>query len=104
MRQTQPMTFGGDGTCEPKPGKACWDQHSVVLELTNEWRQYAFRWSDLKQSGGGKQVELDPKEITSLVVRTATIPAPSWEIWLDQIGFFKGQPPPSPFDNSRQEH
>jgi hypothetical protein len=97
-RQTQPINFGGDGTCEPRPGTACWDQPSVAIELTHDWQQYAIRWSDLKQSGWGKQIEFDPKLITSLVVSTSTIPADFREIWIDQVGFFKGQPPPSPFD------
>jgi len=103
-RQTQPLNFGGDGTCEPQPKMACWDQPSVAIELTRDWQQYAVRWSDLKQAGWGKQVEFDPKQITSLVVSTSTIPADLREIWVDQVGFFKGQPPPSPFGDHGQNH
>jgi hypothetical protein len=103
-RQTQPMNFGGDGTCGSEPGMACWDQPSAGIDLTRDWQQYAFRWSDLKQSGWGRQIEFDPTQITSLIVSTTTIPADFREIWIDQVGFFKGQPPPSPYAASSEPH
>jgi hypothetical protein len=98
-RQTQPREYGGDGTCDDEVPPKCWDQPSAAIELGSDWKQYALRWADLKQSGWGKEVAFDPKQLTSLVLSTSTIPAAFREIWIDQVGFFKGDPPPSPFSN-----
>jgi hypothetical protein len=96
-RQTQPFDYGGDGSCEAKKLGSCWDQYSVAIQLTSQWRQYAFTWAELGQMGWGTTMPFDLKQITSLSLSAPPTPTTERELWLDQIGFFKGSPPNSPF-------
>ncbi len=99
-RQTEPLSFGGDGSCEPH----CWDTHSVYVELTPVWKQYSAYWTDLRQRGfGEKPVPFDAKQIAAIHLSTSATPRNFREIWIDQVAFFKGAAPPSPFpDESRR--
>ncbi|HWZ91267.1 MAG TPA: hypothetical protein VNW92_20540, partial [Polyangiaceae bacterium] len=97
-RQTEPFDYGGDGSCEGKGGGlSCWDQHSVALTLTANWRQFAYTWAELKQMGWGYAAIFDPKALTSVGLSAPQQPSKRREMWLDQVSFFKGQAPPSPF-------
>jgi hypothetical protein len=95
--QTQPLEYGGDGTCESAPNAGCWDSFSVAVEVTPEWKVYSYRWADLAQQGFGKPVPFEVKQITSLTLSSGAKPTTSRELWLDDVRFFKGTPPaPSP--------
>jgi hypothetical protein len=96
-RQTQPFAYGGDGSCEAAGNRGCWDQYSVPIALTPDWRQYALSWADLRFPSSGKAVPFDIKQLTSIALSTTAEPTIVREIWLDQVSFFKGKPAASPF-------
>jgi hypothetical protein len=91
-RQTIPSHYGGDGSCETKTDKDCWDYHSAPVALTPDWKIYAFKWADLKQAGWGKPATFDAALLTNLQWQSDAKNA-QVEIWVDQVGFFKGDYP-----------
>jgi hypothetical protein len=99
-RKTQPIAYGGDGTCEASGRASCWAAHWAEITLTPEWKAYAFTWKALKDPSWPLKTPFDVKEITSMGW-TATSASPKTEraIWIGRVGFFKGAPPKSPFGN-----
>jgi len=98
-RQTEPLEYGGDGSCETAaPQKRCWDYFSTALQLTPEWRAYSVEWATLKQMGFGVPATFDLAQLASLNWQIRTSPdEPGGEIWVDQVAFFNGAPPASRF-------
>jgi hypothetical protein len=94
-RQTQPAEYGGDGTCDTQPG-GCWDEYAVDIKLGPSWRLYSVTWGELKQKGWGKPVSFNVKELSAFHWTTSAKPTDYREIWVDQVGFFKGTPPKTP--------
>ncbi len=97
-RSVNPLDQGGDGTCEPH----CWDRHLALVELTPVWKQYSVRWADLKQRCFGKPVRFETKQILSITLSAPPTPRNFREIWIDQVAFFKGTPPRSPFESDSE--
>jgi hypothetical protein len=97
-RQTVPLEFGGDGSCDAAAEKHCWDGFAANVQLTPDWRAYSVKWADLGQAGFGNPTTFDVKQIVALMWQTPTrADGSTSELWLDQISFFKGAPPASPF-------
>jgi hypothetical protein len=91
-RQVIPGDQGGDGTCT-----TCFDAHFVMITLTGEWAQYSAQWKDLKQGTFGvPKAPFDPSQIGRVAFNVGNLDMPG-DIWLDQVGFFKGAPPASPY-------
>jgi hypothetical protein len=93
--QVIPGDQGGDGTCT-----TCFDAHFVQLPLSGEWAQYAVLWKDLKQGTFGvPKVDFKQASIGRIAFNVSNTDMPA-DIWIDQVGFFKGAPPASPFPTS----
>jgi hypothetical protein len=96
-RQTVPLEFGGDGSCQAGPEKHCWDGFATNVQVTPEWHAYSFKWAELGQAGFGNPATFDAKQIVALMWQTPTrADGSTTELWLDQVSFFKGTPPASP--------
>ncbi len=96
-RQTVPLEFGGDGSCDAAE-KHCWDEFATNVQVTPDWHAYSFKWAVLRQAGFGNPVAFDVKQLVALMWQTPTRADGSLsELWLDQVSFFKGAPPASPF-------
>jgi hypothetical protein len=92
-RQTVPLDFGGDGSCEAAE-KHCWDGFATNLDITPEWHTYTFKWSDLGQAGFGNPTTFDVKQVVALQWQLPTrADGSTTELWLDQVSFFKGERP-----------
>jgi hypothetical protein len=91
-RQTEPAAEGGDGTCDAQ-GNGCWDEYAIDVTLEPTWKLYSAKWSQLKQMGWGKAVPFNVKELTAFHWTAPAKPSDYREIWVDQVGFFKGTPP-----------
>src|SRR5690606_1407376 len=50
------------GNCEPR--ESCYDNHGIELVLTEDWRQYKFKFESLVQEGWG--VAAGPLKSTEL--------------------------------------
>jgi len=96
MRTTIPASVGGDGSCESEPGPGCWDHYLTTADLTATWTQYSFTWADLLQLGWGKAVPWDAKLVTGISFTIAQAAAGPVDIWIDNVGFYKGSPPAGP--------
>lgn len=91
-RQTWPAKEGGDGTCDPQPN-GCWDDYAVDVTLGPTWTLYSATWSQLAQKGWGKATAFNVHDVNSLTWSSDANPTDYREIWVDQVGFFKGAPP-----------
>lgn len=60
---TMPLNQGGNGICQP----ACYDHHSVSVQLTDAWQLYSFAWSDLTQSGFAMPAARGPLDPATLL-------------------------------------
>jgi hypothetical protein len=90
--KTIPIENGGDGTCEASG--TCWQSHGVDLVFDANWRLYAMKWSDLLQPSPVQTVAFDPSIIMHF--KWAGFAGPDYDLWIDQVGFFKGEAPLSP--------
>jgi len=69
----------------------------VMLTLTDDWAQYSAVWKDLKQGTFGvPKAPFNPSALGRVAFNIGNMDMPG-DIWLDQVGFFKGTPPTSPF-------
>jgi hypothetical protein len=96
-RQTVPLEFGGDGSCDAAE-KHCWDGFATNVQVSPNWRAYSFKWAELGQAGFGNPATFDVKQLVAVMWQTPTrADGSTTELWLDQVSFFKGTPPASPF-------
>jgi hypothetical protein len=95
LRTTIPMSLGGDGSCEKgEAGEGCYDHYLMTEDLTADWALYSFPWDDLLQGGWGTKAALDVKQAVQINFAIArTEMSPKAEIWLDNVGLYKGTPP-----------
>ena len=64
----------------------CHDVHKREVRLTNEWKQYKVKFSDLKQDGySGMPVSWDP---TMAMAIQFDVSAGAFELFLDNIGLY----------------
>jgi len=94
-RQTAPARYGGDGGCDTQPN-GCWDDYAIDISLEPSWKLYSARWSQLAQRGWGKAVALNLRDVNALTWSSDGAPTEYREIWVDQVGFFNGEPPTTP--------
>jgi len=99
MRTTTPLKFGGDGSCaQDANDKGCYDEYTVTFPLTEDWKEYSFTWSQLRQQGWGTKAVWNLKLTNEFTVAgsnndsTATM----LDFSIDNVGFFKGTPPTDP--------
>jgi hypothetical protein len=81
--------------CETRDGvpdtRKC-DSAGAAVSLTEEWTLYVLRWEDLKQKGFGVPSVLgrvDPGNIKGV---TLLISPGDWDIWIDDVAFFRNAP------------
>jgi hypothetical protein len=68
------------------------------VQVTPNWHAYSFKWADLGQAGFGNPAAFDVKQVVALMWQTPTrADGSTSELWIDQVSFFKGAPPASPF-------
>ena len=88
--EPQTVAAGGTegGTCTvPDGGLPCGDGHKTDITLTPTWTQYAFTFKQLKQAGWGQSV--GPLDATQLLAMQFFVDAcASFDIWIDDIGFY----------------
>jgi hypothetical protein len=68
---------------------ACYDVFGASLQLTTEWKRYAFEWGQLGQRNFGL---LRPAlDVANLFNAHFDVPmsAPVFDVWIDDVGFFK---------------
>lgn len=67
---------------------SCYDHYAVDIHVTNELKEYAFTWDQLKQVGfGSPRAKLDPKTVVGL---NFTSKGPTaWDFTLDDISFLE---------------
>jgi len=68
---------------------ACFNDFGANLNLTEEWKQYTFLWSDLTQLAGWGSPHPDavnPKEIYGMQFQVNQ-PGAKFDIWVDQVEF-----------------
>jgi hypothetical protein len=73
------------GRCDGFIG-GCYDSHSMVVSLDEEWSEYQVQFADMDQHGWGQDVgPLEPRELVSLQFQ---VPAGAdYEFWLDDLRF-----------------
>jgi Carbohydrate binding domain (family 11) len=70
------------GTCASN----CGDHFAKTVDPTSGWQQFQVPFSALSQQGWGTAATWDPT--TVLGVQFAVNPAPSFDFWIDDIGFY----------------
>jgi hypothetical protein len=80
---TTPKDQGG--TCDTTTS-TCADHYFVSVNLSATWEQVVVPFASLKQQGWGTAVAWDPT--TVLAVQFAVNPAPTFDFWIDDIGFY----------------
>jgi hypothetical protein len=67
---------------------ACYDVFGTTVELTTEWKRYAFQWGQLGQRAFGlPRPELDVAHLFNAHFDVA--PSPVFDVWIDDIAFYK---------------
>ncbi|MFZ5893953.1 MAG: hypothetical protein ACOY0T_23020 [Myxococcota bacterium] len=87
MPETTAAEFGG--SCTEK----CWDLHTFVLHLSDDWQTREIRWDQLQQGGWGKSVRFDPRRLLSLQFAATPKYLPA-DVWVDEIEWLKSTPTP----------
>ncbi len=77
---TTPTDQGG--TCTA----TCSDHYFIGVPVPAGWQQIPVPFASLKQTGWGTVVAWDPK--TVLAEQLAVYPAPTFDFWIDDIGFY----------------
>jgi hypothetical protein len=77
---TAPASQGGNCT------GTCGDHFFLGVVFPAGWKQIKVPFSMLKQSGWGTMATWDPT--TVLAVQIAVNPAPAFDYWIDDIGFY----------------
>jgi hypothetical protein len=92
MRFGIPETTGAEfgGSCTEK----CWDLHTYVLRLSDDWQVREVRWDQLQQGGWGKSARFDPKRLLSLQFAAPPQNQPA-DVWLDDIEWVRASTPTS---------
>lgn len=67
---------------------ACYDFFGANIEMSTEWKRYAFQWGQLGQRNFGVvRPELD---VANLYVAHFDVPvSPVFDVWIDDVAFFK---------------
>ena len=77
---TTPTSQGG--TCTG----TCGNHYFLAVDLVGTWQQFLVPFAMLAQPSFGSAVPWNPK--TVLGVQFAVNPAPSFDFWIDDIGFY----------------
>ena len=77
---TVPTAEGG--TC----GARCFDYYAVREQLSSDWQQYQFTWSELRQSGWGAAVSFSAAEI--MYIEFAFGVNVNFDLYVDDLSFF----------------
>ena len=74
------------GRCKEK----CWDTHSRVVMLTDNWETYEIPWEQLQQWGWGTEAKFDPSQVLSLqfAVDSKNLPV---DFWIDDVEFTQSE-------------
>jgi hypothetical protein len=76
------------GTCVNNAAMTnCNDLHSMVVRLTNEWRQYKIPFNRLAQQGYGMRATWDPTRVISAIFHVDVVA--SFEMVIDDVGLYK---------------
>jgi hypothetical protein len=97
MISTVPARVGGDGTCGQADGGegGCYDAWMYTATVSNDWQLVSFKWGDLMQAGwSGKPIPWNSKIVSEIAFGVAgTDTTPKADLWIDNVGFFKGSAP-----------
>lgn len=91
MAEVAPLTDGG--ICDEEGGEKCWDFHTMVFHLDDQWREYHASWDEFVQEGWSPPTMLDPNKIMNIQIK---VPGPKsgetndFDVWIDQVGFYGG--------------
>jgi hypothetical protein len=100
LRSTEPVEYGGDGTCEANDstGAACFDTYSIEFPLTEVWTLYHARWSDLHQRGWGVPVPFESSKVfgVQFEIDPAETRGKTAVFSVDNVRFFADQPDARP--------
>lgn len=67
---------------------ACYDTWGTNIEMTTEWKRYAFQWGQLGQRNFGlSRPELDVANL--FFVHFDVAAAPVFDLWIDDVAFYK---------------
>jgi len=94
-----PLDFGGE--CDETRSQ-CWDSHKARIALEPCWRRYVLPFADLEQDGwglDGGELDLDRLYIIGFEIAQGH----RYDYWLDELAFYRGEPPPEEEDCSLDE-
>jgi hypothetical protein len=87
-KDVSPVEEGGN--CDGLSG-ACWDSHRVRIEPTECWTKHSLPFDEFVADGWGMSGgELDTDELYLLGFEVSN--GQGYDLWIDQIEFFVGQP------------
>src|SRR5690606_31506141 len=71
-----------EGRCKER----CWDTHSRIVMLSDEWETYVIPWEQLQQWGWGTEAPFTPEQVLSLqfAVDSKDLPV---DFWIDDVEF-----------------
>ncbi len=85
---TRAMDQGG--TCE---GTGCGDNYGIALDLTDEWKLYEIKWSDMFQVGWGQKFPFNTHNLRGVDFTAYSDEKPfGWDFSVDDISFMGGSP------------
>jgi hypothetical protein len=87
---TRPEAQGG--TCT---GTGCGDNYGIAIELTDEWKQYEIKWTDMFQVNWGKKFAFNNHNLLGVDFTAYSDTKPfGWDFWVDDIAFTGGESNP----------
>lgn len=96
--ETSPPDNGG--ICK----EGCWDAHTKVIRLTEQWQEYFVRWDSLQQEGWGTDSRFDSTRLLALNFTAGPDLLPV-DFWVDDVRFIqKGGKPPAITPSSKAEN
>jgi hypothetical protein len=78
-----------NGDCLAK----CYDHPSAQLMIGPEWKQYSWRFSDLRQAGFGGVASYKG---VIMALSWVSVAGPNVDFWIDEIAYYKGAADPRP--------
>lgn len=77
-----------DGTCKER----CWDAHTKIVRIKEDWDEYEVRWDQLQQGGWGTEARFDTTRLLTLnfAVDPPRMPV---DFWIDDLEFISDATP-----------
>jgi hypothetical protein len=89
LSTAETIPIGAGGRCVETADELCYNDHNVVLELTETWQLCQYSFADFMPASYGVPREFDPAELFNLIISQAPGQT-DIDIWVDDIWFLPG--------------